>query len=245
MTHTKDEALKLALEALETLVNGSGFAPAENIEKARKTITAIKQALAAPVQEPVAHQIIAGALFDFMGFLTSRNERLMLSSADNASPVVEAITNFAKMRGLSLDDARVEDWQDTTPPAAPVQEPVACECNQGQVCHVCDPITPSKQSAQQEPAFWYYTLVVEGQVVGENFTTVNWDTTVEPFGRYDIDHGGKVTKQPLYTTPPAARRQWVGLTHDEYDAICNKHSAMSDFDFLSDIEAKLKEKNNG
>jgi hypothetical protein len=82
-------------------------------------------------------------------------------------------------------------------------EPVACECNQGQVCHVCDPITPSKQSAQQEPAFWYYTLVVEGQVVGENFTTVNWDTRVEPFGRYDIDHGGKVTKQPLYTTPPA------------------------------------------
>ena len=73
---------------------------------------------AAPVQEPVAHQIIAGALFDFMGFLTSRNERLMLSSADNASPAVEAITNFAKMRGLSLDDARVEDWQDTTPPAA-------------------------------------------------------------------------------------------------------------------------------
>jgi hypothetical protein len=92
------------------------------------------------------------------------------------------------------------------PTAQPaVQEPVACECNQGQVCHVCDPITPSKQSAQQEPAFWYYTLVVEGQVVGENFTTVNWDTRVEPFGRYDIDHGGKVTKQPLYTTPPAAQ----------------------------------------
>jgi hypothetical protein len=49
----------------------------------------------------------------------------------------------------------------------------------------------------------------------------------------------------LYTTPPAAQRQWVGLTHDEYDAICDKHSAMSDFDFLEDIEAKLKEKNNG
>ena len=47
----------------------------------------------------------------------------------------------------------------------------------------------------------------------------------------------------LYTTPPAAKRQWVGLTHDEYDAICDKHSAMSDFDFLEDIEAKLKEKN--
>ena len=42
---------------------------------------------------------------------------------------------------------------------------------------------------------------------------------------------------------PAAQRQWVGLTHDEYDAICDKHSAMSDFDFLEDIEAKLREKN--
>jgi len=40
-----------------------------------------------------------------------------------------------------------------------------------------------------------------------------------------------------------ADRQWVGLTHDEYDAICDKHSSMSDFDFLEDIEAKLKDKN--
>jgi hypothetical protein len=58
------------------------------------------------------------------------------------------------------------------------------------------------------------------------------------------------------TTPPAqeftcstslchykAQRTWNGLTHDEYDAICDKHSAMSDFDFLADIEAKFKEKN--
>jgi hypothetical protein len=64
-------------------------------------------------------QVIAGALFDFMGWLTSRNERLVLSSADNAGPAVEVIKEFAKMRGLSLDDARVQDWQDTTTPAAP------------------------------------------------------------------------------------------------------------------------------
>jgi hypothetical protein len=70
----------------------------------------------APVQEPVAHPVIAGALFDFMGWLTSRKETLILSSADNASPAAEAITEFAKMRGLSLDDARVQDWQDLTLP---------------------------------------------------------------------------------------------------------------------------------
>ena len=26
------------------------------------------------------------------------------------------------------------------------QEPVACDCNQGQVCHICDPITRFKEN---------------------------------------------------------------------------------------------------
>jgi hypothetical protein len=80
--------------------------------------------------------------------------------------------------------------------------------------------------------------------------------------RYELGCAYEHYKEQL-TTPPAAtaqkqsesayqrgymdgmakQRQWVGLTHDEYDAICDKHSAMSDFDFLEDIEAKLKEKN--
>lgn len=64
----------------------------------------------------VEHAVIAGALFDFMGWLTSRKERLVLSSADEASPAVDAIRDFAKMRGLSLDDAKVQDWN-TSPPA--------------------------------------------------------------------------------------------------------------------------------
>jgi len=47
----------------------------------------------------VTHGVIAGALFDFMGYLTSRPKRIMLSSADEASPAVDAIKEFAKMRG--------------------------------------------------------------------------------------------------------------------------------------------------
>ena len=75
-----------------------------------------KQAMAADkMQEPVAHTVIAGALFDFMGYLTSRKERIVLSAADDAAPAVDAIRDFAKMRGLSLDDAQVRDWN-TTPP---------------------------------------------------------------------------------------------------------------------------------
>jgi hypothetical protein len=66
----------------------------------------------------VEEAVIAGALFDFMGWLTSRKERLVLSSADEASPAVDAIRDFAKMRGLSLDDAQVQEWH-TTPPQRP------------------------------------------------------------------------------------------------------------------------------
>ena len=65
--------------------------------------------------QDMSHGMIAGALFDFMGWLTSRSKRIMLSSADDASPAVDAIKDFAKMRGLSLDDAKVQDWN-TTPP---------------------------------------------------------------------------------------------------------------------------------
>jgi hypothetical protein len=56
-----------------------------------------------------------------------------------------------------------------------------------------------------------------------------------------LESGETITM--IYTTPPAAQRQWVGLTHAEYGYICDKHSAMSDFDFLEDIETKLREKN--
>ena len=66
--------------------------------------------------QDVSHGMIAGALFDFMAWLTSRPKRIMLSSVDDASPAVDAIRDFAKMRGLSLDDAKVQDWN-TTPPA--------------------------------------------------------------------------------------------------------------------------------
>lgn len=72
--------------------------------------------LAKPEQELVAHAVIAGVLFDFMGWLTSRQERIVLSSCDDASPAVKVIEEFAIMRGLSLDDAKVKDWQDMIAP---------------------------------------------------------------------------------------------------------------------------------
>ena len=118
---TKDEALRLALEALTKV---DALCPVGSNEEiyVREAIYAIKAALEAK-DEPVAHSVVAGALFDFMGWLTSREKRLILSSVDEASPAVEAITEFAKKRNLSLKYAEVGYWMEflSTPP--PVADP--------------------------------------------------------------------------------------------------------------------------
>jgi hypothetical protein len=51
----------------------------------------------------------------------------------------------------------------------------------------------------------------------------------------------------LYTTPPAAKRQWVGLTDEEFEDIelgCRSTSS-GKIMAMQKVEAKLKEKNNG
>lgn len=105
------------------------------------------------------HTVIAGAVFDFMGYLTSRKERIVLSAADEASPAVDAISDFATKRGLSLDNARVRDWVDALaqPPAAqPEQEPVAwrdpTNIDPGQGC------TYSKERREKWPHIYMQAL---------------------------------------------------------------------------------------
>jgi hypothetical protein len=67
--------------------------------------------------------------------------------------------------------------------------------------------------------------------------------------RYMEEEGGWF---PVYTTPPAAQRQWVGLTDEEMyfairplyktDALANAAVALSKDEYRA-IEAKRKEKN--
>jgi hypothetical protein len=51
--------------------------------------------------------------------------------------------------------------------------------------------------------------------------------------------------QPLYTNPPAAKRQWVGLTDEEIQVVLDNPQKYYDTmnDFARTIEAKLKERN--
>ncbi len=119
------KAAKMALYALEfndPLIED--FGSKEQLKSHNEAIAALYKTLAQPEQEPVAHAVIAGVLFDFMGWLTSRQERLVLSSCDDASSAVKVIEEFAKMRGLSLGDAKVQDWQDmTSPPRQALAQP--------------------------------------------------------------------------------------------------------------------------
>jgi hypothetical protein len=87
----RDEALKLALDALERTGNIAGFAH----EREQEAITAIKQALAAPVQEPVAWGVFEGGNLHDMFFTR------------------EEADNMAHLKGLHAEIRPL-----TTPPAA-------------------------------------------------------------------------------------------------------------------------------
>ena len=64
--------------------------------------------------EPVADGlplIVAGAIFDFAGFLTTRAEVIEVGSTANAGPVADLVKEWAELRGLNLADAAVLSWQ--------------------------------------------------------------------------------------------------------------------------------------
>ncbi len=66
-------------------------------------------------QEKLDH-VVAGAIFDFMGWLTTRQEKLVLSSADDAAPAAEAVKEFLTMRGVAQDcEPMIHDWPSESP----------------------------------------------------------------------------------------------------------------------------------
>jgi hypothetical protein len=112
MTHINDEALKLALEALTpfSTPNWAGT----GVDKANEAITAIKQALAAPMQEPWGFHIQFNngkdATFKGLGYLADCEVHL-----EGGETITKLYTEM-----------------EHTPPAAPVQpvqEPVAIDGN--------------------------------------------------------------------------------------------------------------------
>lgn len=48
--------------------------------------------------------------------------------------------------GCDRHEAAITAIKEALAQPEPEPEPVACDCNQGQVCHICDPITPSQRT---------------------------------------------------------------------------------------------------
>ena len=113
---TRDDIIRMAREATDHLPD------ADSIRLQGIVLLALDAGEQAEPVGPVAHRVVAGVLFDFMGWLTSRRERLVLSSTDDAAPAADAIKDFAEMRGLSLNDAKVQDWNATPPQRKPLTE---------------------------------------------------------------------------------------------------------------------------
>ena len=53
---------------------------------------------------------VAGALFDFLGYLTTRESPVTFSTRHSASPAVEVLQAWADKKGLDISDADVENW---------------------------------------------------------------------------------------------------------------------------------------
>jgi hypothetical protein len=103
-----------------------------------------------------------------------------------------------------------------------------------------DAITAIKQALAapvQEPVAWI-DVDEKGAWSGLRY----WS---EPDNRHEV---------ALYATPPAAQRQWTGLTDEEIESLDCVYLNWLDYEeveikgekeFARAIEAKLKEKNNG
>lgn len=75
-----------------------------------------------------AHDIGAGAIYDFMGWLTTRPEKLILSGSDDAAPAAEAVSAFLDKRGISkLCNPNIMGWSDAAPQSQPERKPMTPE----------------------------------------------------------------------------------------------------------------------
>jgi len=107
---------------------------------------------------------------------------------------------------------------------------------------VCKAITAIEQVEKQEPMAW-----LEHEWSGTGLRRLHFERP-EPTVRDEVVNP---IWTPLYSSPPAAQRQWVGLTDVEWMNIVNKDQAWFGqrpdevaHEVAKLVEAKLKEKND-
>jgi hypothetical protein len=68
---------------------------------------------------PKLPELISGALFDFLGFLTTLGKGVTFGASHEATPAVKLLSEWAAKRGLELDEARVRDWSESLAQPSP------------------------------------------------------------------------------------------------------------------------------
>ena len=127
-----------------------GFHDVYTADQMRAHAQAALDALAAPI---VSADLIAGALYDLMGHLTSRDETLHLGATEWATPAVDALVAFAEKRGLSLNNPAIEDWfTRLAAPNVPSGEPVAYASGRTLHWHAGRGVTDAQLYATPQPA---------------------------------------------------------------------------------------------
>jgi hypothetical protein len=242
-----DEALKLALEALESERPYLGPMPSKTV----KAITAIKQALAA---QPAPAKIgTIGHIDNGKATLTASILSALQATPPAPAPVRENLSkrwkwvlhkSFADVAGFDEDGIPSFYWQESVTKFKSGELSVPCkgkncgsmngwlhsvECRaEHEAQYTTQPAQPAtEESSATQPA--QPAPVQEPVAIALNTGTkqgVKWLKNVE--------HGEK-----LYIIKPAAQRQWVGLTEQEA-AECWSTSTVRTWQA---IEAKLREKN--
>ena len=164
---------KELIRAAGGIVHGDGNIFFTNIDQLAAYIKTAAAAQALPPPSLVGNLAIgAGAIYDFAGYLTSRDKRITLSWADDAGPAADAIKVFLEKRGISDDvTPAIADWHKCTQPAQPADPHLkqcpgipAAGCNYtatcSQLCNKCGKVhqshrlsaPPSEQPAQPAAA---------------------------------------------------------------------------------------------
>jgi hypothetical protein len=54
--------------------------------------------------------IVAGALYDFLGHLTTLDQNLVVGATKNPTTALDELQRWAYKRGLDIETAQVQDW---------------------------------------------------------------------------------------------------------------------------------------
>lgn len=118
--------------------------------------------------------------------------------------------------------------------------------------HLAAPVQPAEE-LERERALELSRAYQEGYERAIQNITPPAAPMQEPVGWWDAKLGFFEEKhfdqlQPVYTTPPAAQREWVNLTDEQLRQVWYDDALVEGgtyIDKLRQVEAKLKEKNNG